>query len=191
MIWDNLLLFIQTMTVIPVLDLLRYSSLEPSAKTSSLLMFDTTHSPPVPLPLKLGDADLDGYPDLLFIVVTPDNERVPKLAWSVECSVGEPGCPPIQPNADVNKTPSGVGGRGYVVASSGGDASVLAKFKDARSVSFLDLDEDGTLDILIQRSGTGTGGGGIGSGQKVNFIQNNVFHDAFFMKAIGTHNSNY
>ncbi|KAG8786607.1 hypothetical protein FRC20_011034 [Serendipita sp. 405] len=188
-----------TMTSIPIMSLLRYSSLSPSARTTSLLMFDNTHTPPLPLPLKLGDANLDGFPDLLFIIVTPENERIPKLAWSVGCSSGEPGCPPIpeerkrglfsrqqleDDDDDDDSGRAGVGGRGYVVASSNGDAGVLATFKDAKSVSFLDLDEDGTLDILVQRTGKGTGGKGTGSGQKINFIQNNVFHDAFFMKAI-------
>jgi integrin alpha FG-GAP repeat containing protein 1 len=69
--------------------------------------------------------------------------------------------------------------------------------KDARSASFLDLDEDvrffwplnrgvvlmfsfskGTLDIMIQR--TGQQGQG-----NVLFVQNNFYYDAFFLKAIG------
>jgi integrin alpha FG-GAP repeat containing protein 1 len=184
------------MMSIPVMTLLRYSSTSPDTKTSSILMYDTTHSPPLPLPLKIGDADLDGFPDILFISVTPDDARVPKLAWNVACTFNEPGCPPPQPQSESKraddlapskfvKNGAGIGGRGFVMASSIGDASVLATFKDARSVSFLDLDEDGTLDILIQRSGTGAGGQRTGNGQKVNFVQNNVFHDAFFMKAIG------
>ncbi|CCA72398.1 hypothetical protein PIIN_06332 [Serendipita indica DSM 11827] len=184
----------KTMLSIPVADLLKYTS--PAQKTSSLLMMDVTHSPPLPLSIKLGDANLDGYPDLLFIAVNSDDERVPKLAWSIACSSGEPGCPASTSNErrgtvddddddDDDESPlRGIGGRGFVVASPGGDASALASFKDARSVSFLDLDEDGTLDILVQRSGTGKGGKGTGSGEKINFIQNNVFHDAFFMKAI-------
>jgi hypothetical protein len=68
---------------------------------------------------------------------------------------------------------------------------------DARSVAFLDTDEDvsgvdllsfyngplnrswqGTLDILIQR--TGVEGQG-----KIMFVQNNFYYDAFFLKAIG------
>ena len=180
---------------IPVMTLLRYSSTDPDTKTSSLLMYDTTYSPPLPLPVKVGDADLDGFPEILFISVTPNDARVPKLAWSVACTTNEPGCPPQQlqverddlaPSKAVSSG-AGVGGRGFAMASSGGEAGVLASFKDARSVSFLDLDEDGTLDILIQRSGTGTGGPGVGGGQKINFVQNNVFHDAFFMKAIGKH----
>jgi integrin alpha FG-GAP repeat containing protein 1 len=36
----------------------------------------------------------------------------------------------------------------------------------------------GSLDILVQRSGA-TGQG------KISFIQNNIYYDAFFLKAIG------
>jgi hypothetical protein len=36
----------------------------------------------------------------------------------------------------------------------------------------------GSLDILVQRTGAQ-------SGQKVTFIQNNFYHDAFFLKAQG------
>lgn len=134
-------------------------------------MYDNSHHPPLPLPLKLGDADLDGFPEILFIAVNPAGERIPKLAWSVPCSyAGEPGC---SASSDSNSNK-----RGYFVAT-GGDVAVLETFRDARSVSFLDMDEDGTLDILVQRTGSSI------TGQKVNFVQNNVFHDAFFMKAIG------
>jgi len=48
---------------------------------------------------------------------------------------------------------------------------------DARGVAFLDMDEDGTLDMMVQR--TGDGGQG-----KVLFVQNNFYYDAFFLKAI-------
>jgi len=44
-------------------------------------------------------------------------------------------------------------------------------------VSFLDVAEDGTLDIMVQR----TGDQGLGS---ILFVQNNFFFDAFFLKAI-------
>lgn len=167
-------------------------------------MYDTTHTPILPLPIKIGDADLDGFPDLLFIVVTPDDMRIPKLAWNIKCSMGEPGCPPLpqaQSKLKMLKDSVGkallsdltgrdelvekkIGGRGFVAASSGGDASILSTFHDARSVSFLDLDEDGTLDILVQRTGSGDGKGRLGNGQRVNYIQNNVWRDAFFLKAI-------
>jgi integrin alpha FG-GAP repeat containing protein 1 len=173
------------------------------------LIYDTTHQHPLPLPIKIGDTDLDGFPDLLFIVVTKDDKRVPKLAWNVRCGLGEPGCPAIQSQSTIKRfkedtkklfmsnliwrddddaavEETKIGGRGFVVAGSGGDASVLSTFNDARSVSFLDIDEDGTLDIMVQRTGSGVEGKGkLGNGSRVNFIKNNVWRDAFFLKAIG------
>ncbi|CCO30412.1 T-cell immunomodulatory protein Short=Protein TIP [Rhizoctonia solani AG-1 IB] len=56
-------------------------------------------------------------------------------------------------------------------------AEVLAEITDARGVAFVDLDEDGTLDILVQRNGAQTG-------SRIAFIQNNFFQDAFFLKVI-------
>jgi len=55
----------------------------------------------------------------------------------------------------------------------------LAGITDARNAVFVDLDEDGTLDIMVQR--TGEQGAG-----RVLFVQNNFYYDAFFMKAIRT-----
>ena len=57
------------------------------------------------------------------------------------------------------------------------DVNVLASVGDARSATFMDMDEDGTLDIMIQR--TGEQGQG-----NILFVQNNFYFDAFFMKAI-------
>ena len=76
----------------------------------------------------------------------------------------------------------------------------LSPVKGARSLSFLDMDEDvsfdflslilvsdslsidvqGTLDILVQRTGSAGHGNFL-------FIQNNFYFDAFFLKAIGTY----
>ena len=55
----------------------------------------------------------------------------------------------------------------------------LAGITDARGAVFVDLDEDGTLDVMVQR--TGVQGEG-----RVLFVQNNFYYDAFFMKAIRT-----
>jgi hypothetical protein len=55
----------------------------------------------------------------------------------------------------------------------------LAGITDARIAVFVDLDEDGTLDVMVQR--TGEQGAG-----RVLFVQNNFYYDAFFMKAIRT-----
>ncbi|KAK2460674.1 hypothetical protein APHAL10511_007144 [Amanita phalloides] len=129
----------------------------------SLLVYDNSFQPPVPLPLKLGDANLDGFPDILMITVK-GKERIPALLFSVPCSASVVGC-----------RSNGSGRRGWTVATK--DVQALSDIKDARSVSFLDIDEDGSLDLLVQRAGdTGQG--------KISFIQNNMYYDAFFLKAI-------
>jgi hypothetical protein len=38
--------------------------------------------------------------------------------------------------------------------------------------------EKGSLDMLVQRSGDQ-------KNERITFIQNNIFHDAFFLKALG------
>ncbi|KAF8655798.1 hypothetical protein AX16_002884 [Volvariella volvacea WC 439] len=140
-----------------------FSTLFSNGQAASLLVQDTTYSPPLPIPIKLGDANLDGFPDFLFIAAI-GNDRTPNLAFSVPCAKGVAGC-----KAD------GSGRRGWVLARKG--AEMLQYVTDARSVSFLDMDEDGTLDLMIQRTGDSKQG-------HVLFIQNNFYYDAFFMKAI-------
>ncbi|KAF8968304.1 hypothetical protein BDZ97DRAFT_1655046 [Flammula alnicola] len=136
------------------------SSLFPS--TASLVVQDTTFYPPVPMPLKLGDVNLDGFPDLLAITVS-GKDRTPNLVYSVPCSPGTAGC---------ENTP---GRRGWKLATKG--VETLHTVKDARSLTFLDMDEDGTLDIMVQRTGVDGRGNFL-------FIQNNFYYDAFFLKAI-------
>ncbi|KAF7352408.1 T-cell immunomodulatory protein [Mycena venus] len=129
---------------------------------SSLVVLDTTPVPALPISLKLGDANLDGFPDMLVIIAS-GQDHVPKMLFSVPCGAGVSGCR------------SGHGKRGWSVATKG--TETLDAVKDARSVSFLDMDEDGTLDIMVQRTGT------LGQGN-VLFVQNNFYYDAFFLKAI-------
>ncbi|KIK98838.1 hypothetical protein PAXRUDRAFT_632706 [Paxillus rubicundulus Ve08.2h10] len=131
--------------------------------SSSLLVLDTTFSPALPLPIRLGDANLDGFPDLLLISAT-GGVHTPKLLFSEPCTKGLPGC-------DEN----GQGRRGFGLVTRG--AEDMESVRDARGATFFDMDEDGTLDIVIQR----TGGQGQGT---VSFIQNNFYYDAFFLKAV-------
>ncbi|KAF9009509.1 hypothetical protein BDQ17DRAFT_1348231 [Cyathus striatus] len=131
--------------------------------SSSLLVLDTTFNPAIPLPLKLGDANLDGFPDFLVITAS-GKDRIPHLVYSIPCDDGAAGC-------EQNSSRK----RGWSIATHG--VKTLEDVKDARAVSFLDMDEDGTLDILVQR----TGGGGHGN---YLFVQNNFYYDAFFLKAI-------
>ena len=100
------------------------SSILPS---TSLLLYDTSFTPPLPIPLKLGDADLDGFPDMLAISVQ-EHDHTPRLLYSVPCTSGLAGC-----------STSGAG-RSWKLATGG--AEILDNIKDARSLSFLDMDED-------------------------------------------------
>ncbi|KAF5372918.1 hypothetical protein D9758_001485 [Tetrapyrgos nigripes] len=140
------------------------STIIPGSPAPSLLVQDTTFTPPIPLSIKLGDANLDGFPDLFFVVST-SRGNTPKLVYSVPCGQGVPGC-----------AANGTGRRGWQVVGNKGTESLEA-VKDARGVAFIDMDEDGTLDMMVQR--TGASGAG-----KILFVQNNFYYDAFFLKAI-------
>jgi hypothetical protein len=91
------------------------------------VVLDTTQVPALPISVKLGDANLDGFPDLLLIVAS-GQDHVPKMLLSVPCGPGVLGCG------------SGHGRHGWSVATKG--TETLDAVKDARSVSFLDMDED-------------------------------------------------
>ncbi|ESK92238.1 t-cell immunomodulatory protein [Moniliophthora roreri MCA 2997] len=129
-----------------------------------LLVADAMTNPPIPLALKLGDANLDGFPDILLISATLKG-NIPRLIYSVPCGKDVAGC-----------NPDGSGRRGFKVAIKG--VHSLDSITDARSVSFIDMDEDGTLDIMVQRAGETMENGNI------MFVQNNFYWDAFFLKAI-------
>ncbi|CAE6446827.1 unnamed protein product [Rhizoctonia solani] len=156
----------------------------------SLLLTDTSHNPPLPVPLRIGDANLDGYPDVLAVVVGEASvDRVPVLLFSVPGKEGPSMSaanvldvkPHVQQRFGItgNMTTAATSGthhrRFFKSAKHGAEA--LAQITDARGVAFVDLDEDGTLDILVQRNGAQTG-------SRIAFIQNNFFQDAFFLKAI-------
>jgi len=82
------------------------------------------------LPIKLGDGNLDGFPDLLFIVFNPsDLSQTPKLLFSEACTKGLGGC-------DNN----GRDRRGFQLVTNGADT--LEAVQDARGVSFFDMDDD-------------------------------------------------
>jgi len=97
----------------------------------SLVVLDVSYTPPLHIPLKLGDVNLDGFPDILAIVAPSGSrspDRIPKLAVSTPCGNGIPGCGQY-----------GSGSRGWEVLT--GEES-LDSVHDARSVAFLDMDED-------------------------------------------------
>lgn len=89
---------------------------------------DMTHTPPLPLPIRLGDVNQDGFPDLLAIVVT-GHSHTPQLAHSVPCAKGVAGC-----------DDKGRGRRGFQSLKKGSE--FLAQITDATSAAFVDMDED-------------------------------------------------
>ncbi|KAI0345064.1 integrin alpha N-terminal domain-containing protein [Trametopsis cervina] len=148
---------------VPVTDIFPAST----GSAQFLLVSDVSQNPATPIPIKLGDVNQDGFPDMVAILASGTgtrSDRTPQLAYSVPCGKNTPGC-----------GSNGRGRRGWSVLQKGGE--VLAAIKDARAVAFLDMDEDGSLDFMVQR--TGSQGQG-----NIMFVQNNFYYDAFFLKAI-------
>jgi len=137
---------------VPISDLLQGNT--------KLHVLDTSFSPAQPILPRTGDANLDGFPDLLLIT-----EGRVRLLLSTPCARGVPGCAAQGARRGWREMVKGV--------------EPLAGITDARIAVFVDLDEDGTLDVMVQR--TGEQGAG-----RVLFVQNNFYYDAFFMKAIRT-----
>ena len=147
---EYLLLLIYWRSYFKVLTTVSISALFSSSEGSSpsLLVLDTTTTPPIPIPVKVGDANMDGFPDLLFITssaphggflgIGSKTEQIPRLAFSVPCSKGVAGCDTY-----------GNGHRGFSVLQIG--AEKLTSITDARGASFLDLDEDVRLNVDLNR----------------------------------------
>ena len=115
---------------------------------SSLVITDTRSSPSVPLPIRLGDANLDGFPDLLFVTASTHGgvlgigsatNRTPRLLRSMPCSKGVSGC-----------DKSGHGPVGWQPVKKNVDA--LDSIVDASRAMFIDIDEDvSPLNISMMR----------------------------------------
>ncbi|KAM0754773.1 hypothetical protein T439DRAFT_309573 [Meredithblackwellia eburnea MCA 4105] len=131
---------------------------------SSLITESTSFRGVLPTPPAIGDYNIDGYPDILLLT-SQNGDRVASLLDSRPCD--KTSCTP----GEVSK-----GRRAFRVRTDGSEA--LTKIKDVESVHWMDMDDDGSLDILVQRSGSS------GSAREIVFIKNNYFHDAFFLKAL-------
>jgi integrin alpha FG-GAP repeat containing protein 1 len=121
-----------------------------------LHVLDTSFSPAQPILPRTGDANLDGFPDLLLIT----EGRVRLL--SAPCTRGVPGC-----------AAQGVR-RGWREMVKG--VEPLAGITGARIAVFVELDEDGTLDVMVQR--TGEQGAGRVLFLQSNFLLRRLFHES-------------
>jgi integrin alpha FG-GAP repeat containing protein 1 len=100
--------------------------------SNSLLLYDTTATPPIPLPLRIGDVDLDGFPDLIPIVVRNDkgSSHTPEILISRPCTGKD---------ASQGRCPAKYGRTFSAMVN---DVDPLATISDARGLALLDLDED-------------------------------------------------
>ncbi|WFD21174.1 hypothetical protein MCAP1_003435 [Malassezia caprae] len=141
-----------------------------STGDAQLLQRDDIGTRAAPVPIRVGDWNLDGYPDLVVLTVPAharpgqtrvsllENVRCPRRGGSASCVRGD--------------------ARQFVRVN----GTVLDTLEYVHSVSFVDLDEDGTLDLVLQSlepASTHTS-----DVRSVSFVQNNVFHDSFFLKTL-------
>ncbi|KAK6091806.1 hypothetical protein MT418_007777 [Batrachochytrium dendrobatidis] len=121
----------------------------------------------MPIPLRIGDYNNDGYPDILFLSVskTSASKISSRLVRSVPC--------------DNRCTPeaSAAGARSFVSVYEG--VGVFKSYPDMilSGLTFMDIDEDGTLDIFMTVRN-------IDMGMRTISLINNYYNDAFFLKAI-------
>lgn len=97
-------------------------------------MSDITHNPPLPVAFRVGDLNLDGYPDIIAIGVSESGNRTPYILNSVQCSHNIAGC-----------GPGTKGRRGFQIATKG--TEIMKHVIDARGVAVMDLDEDVSFNI--------------------------------------------
>ncbi|KAF9583315.1 hypothetical protein BGW38_009764 [Lunasporangiospora selenospora] len=139
-----------------------------------LLLADPAFKGRLPISVHVGDYNLDGYPDLLVVSGTPGNNNRPSsatLLQSILCSAGDDTC---LPSAVTAKR------RSFVKVTDGADA--LNQVQDVRAAAFIDLDEDGTVDIMLLRNTKDQGT----AGRAITMIHNNYFNDAFFLKTLAS-----
>mgnify|MGYP006876505501 FL=1 len=151
--------------------------------------------------MRIGDFNNDGYPDILLTVVNATAAPAEggifgasrstgvqiKLLQNVECREKD------KSDGEMCAMGRYDMARRKLEVVSGPVTDALLQIWDARDAAWVDVDENvsrrplrlqmslnpskGTLDIMIMRSGKQ-------DGQKVAFIKNNMFHDAFFLKAL-------
>lgn len=139
---------------------------------AQLLLADDLAPVHTPVPIRIGDENKDGYPDLLLLTVPrgarPGQTRT-HLLKSTACDKRGKAAGCTAHTRPEHRTFVRLPG-------------TLDTFSYVRSASFVDLDEDGSLDIMLQSLKPTQLRTELA--RDVHFVQNNVFHDAFFLKTL-------
>ncbi|KAI9355106.1 hypothetical protein DFJ73DRAFT_826194 [Zopfochytrium polystomum] len=117
----------------------------------------------LPLPIRIGDFNNDGFPDLLVITTSASGSHL-RLLQSIPC--GKTVCTV----RDLFR-----GRRAFTPVMSGTEDLNKESGKIIRA-AFFDVDEDGTLDIVVSRENE--------LRQWNSVYLNNFYNDAFFLKAL-------
>ncbi|KAI9015217.1 hypothetical protein BC832DRAFT_196876 [Gaertneriomyces semiglobifer] len=112
-----------------------------------------------PNPLRLGDYNNDGYMDILAITTAGV-----RLLRSIPCD-----------DNLCSGAAADAGRRGFELVTKGAE-SLTVDPGNNMFAGFLDLDEDGTLDILVATNNNGK--------YETKVLLNNYYNDAFFLKAL-------
>ncbi|KAK9767766.1 hypothetical protein K7432_002149 [Basidiobolus ranarum] len=122
----------------------------------------------LPVPLRIGDYNLDGHPDILLVTSQGKGASQLHLLQNEPCNSKH--CPQAAINANR---------RTLIAVSSGLDD--LNKITNPKAGAFFDIDEDGTLDFLVLSSSNSDNHL---ASRSASFLYNNFFNDAFFMKTL-------
>eukprot|EP00744_Colponema_vietnamica_P011702 GILI01016452.1.p1 GENE.GILI01016452.1~~GILI01016452.1.p1 ORF type:complete len:661 (+),score=176.08 GILI01016452.1:102-2084(+) len=140
-----------------------------SSELRDLAIFQDTLRPPS---VRIGDFDLDGYPDLLVVLQDPQvaggGGKVALLA-NVACT------------ATICSPEAAAAGRRTARLQTVG-VSELYSVLNVVAAAFIDLDEKGSLDVMLLSEKTGSDGK---IRYSVSTVYNNFFNDGFFLKALG------
>ncbi|KAL6065865.1 Integrin alpha N-terminal domain-containing protein [Balamuthia mandrillaris] len=129
----------------------------------------------MPITLRAGDYNLDGYTDLLIPVIDPHGRVFVQLWKNKACEDAKYGCK--REGSHVGS----VADRTLVPIDDDDEIKALTSIDNAYAAAFFDLNEDGSPDILVMVDDSISGG----NGRRVEAIFNNFQNDVFFLKTLG------
>lgn len=130
-------------------------------KVKNTIRNDSFYNDAIPIPIRIGDINMDGYPDVALPVFQDFNHI--ELMESVQCTKNY-GC---SENAIKAKR------RTFKYSDHSND---IKRYNNIRSAAFIDIEENGTVDLLLF--------GDNDKGKRIYSVVNSLHNDAFFMKTL-------